>query len=618
MEIYLARRPMDAWRIADEHKRKHSKPVKITILQVRDEKLAEELESALKARAIEKRCPNCNNQLWLISEDCFFCPRCRLYYIPSQDAIYYRLGDVIKQRTPAGPVDEVIEGFDDLLRKNCGFRGLNPVQERALREIIRKIEDGHTRGIIALPTGTGKTVLAACLLRWILARSEELRGACILFLAPRLVILKQVATIMDMAGICATGFHKVFRDLPITLCPLTEDVYPYEKGEELLSLLKFNRPHSLCVIAITPQLLWAIHKDSKKWRRLLRNMSRVKVIIMDDVHHTYNGEASQDVVREVIDNVEYVIGLSATPTNEAVANVGGLLTCRPIEEAMRLGVLVKGIKFCVYDTEVEKRGIRKPFDEWKVCIRRRARQYAEKIIKTIDEIRKSTDRDRVPKTAVACPNIKEANILYEILREKLGEENVHIAHYKSQEIGERDPAEIISRFRKRKGGVLISVSMIDIGFDDRDLEVLVLARPIRNPISYVQLVGRVLRTPSEETRAWNVKSRLGYCVVVDLTSSLYRLVGENNLQGFFELSESIMKGLEKAKKFEDDLRGDKRKDREIPEVDANVRVTHIKTQLVRPKPILCPNCRRYVYPEYRDVEKVCPECGFVFSPRPRY
>ena len=503
-----------------------------------------------------------------------------------------------------------------MLRENCGFKGLNPVQERALREIIKNIENGRSKGIVALPTGTGKTILAACLARWIIARLEEIKGARILFLAPRLVILEQVATMLDMAGVCVTGFHRIFKDLPVGLHPLIERGYRYEKkGEELLNLLESDWPYILCAIATTPQLLYSIRRDDEKWEILLKNIDRVKVLIMDEVHHTYNGEEMKHkVMREIIDRVEYVIGLSATPTNEAVINVGSLLACHSIEEAMQLGVLVEGIKFYVYDTEVKRRGAEEPFDEWKVCIKRRAYEYAKKIIEIINDVRKSTGRDEVPKTAVACPNVKEADALYEVLKGKLGEENVYIAHYRSQG---RKPVEEILYFRDSKSGILVSVNMIDIGFDDKDLEILVLARPIRNPISYVQLVGRVLRMPSEESRTWNIKSKLGYCIVVDLTKSLYTLVGEESPAGFFKLSERIMRGLEKAKNFERDLRGDRRRT-EIPEIDANVRVTHIKTQLIRPKPILCPNCHRYIYPEYRDGEKVCPECGFVFSPRPRY
>ena len=575
-----------------------------------------------------RQCPICDGRSWLINEDCFFCPQCNLYYVPSQDARYHSLDDIVRQRTPTGPVDEVIRGFNVLLRENCGFKGLNPIQERALKEIIEKIENGHSKGIVALPTGTGKTILAACLIRWIIARLEEIRGARILFLAPRLVILEQVAGMPDMAGACITGFHRIFKDIPIAPHPLIERGNRYGKGEELLNLLESDWPY-LCVVATTPQLLWNIYKDDEKWEKLLKNIGRVKVLIIDEVHHTYNGKKTrEEIMKEIIDRVEYVIGLSATPTNEAVANVGSPLARCSIEEAMRLGVLVGGIKFYVYDTEVEKRSTEGPFDEWKVCIKRRAHEYAEKIIGIINNIKKLVGRDDVPKTAVACPNVKEANALYDILNEKLGKENIYIAHYESRKKRGRRPTEEILDFRDSKSGVLVSVNMIDIGFDDKDLEILVLARPIRNPISYVQLVGRVLRTPSKKTRAWNIKSKLGYCVVVDLTKSLYRLPGVKNPQGFFELSRRIMEGLERAVSFEEDLKGDKRKKEEIREVDANVYVTHITTRLIRPsslspkisikKRILCPNCCEYVYPVYESGEKVCPRCGLVFSPRPRY
>ena len=581
-------------------------------------------------------CPKCDNHMIRIGKNCLFCPSCNIYYVPSEDKIYSSINDIFKQRGPSTEeISDIIKGLDEVLRKNCGFNGLNPVQRKALEEAIEKIIHGNKKGIVALPTGTGKTVLAACLLRWLLARSGDLKNARVVFLAPSLVILEQIATPMDIIGESTSDFCRIFEDLPVKVHPLTYLEGDNVRSEALLEYIKPSPSSIVRVVATTPHLISFIRKH--KWEELLKNIDNIKVLIMDEVHHTYNGKEMAKVMKELIDKVEYVIGLSATPTREAVENVGNLLASCPIEEAMRQGVLVGQINFRIYDTEIKN--VEEPCDErkvWRVFIRKRAEEYAKKILEIIDDIKKMAEEDRVPKMAVACPNVREADALSEILKEKLGTDDVLKIHYKENERG------VLEDFRRRKSGVLVSVNMINIGFNDRNLEALVIARPMRNPISYVQLVGRVLRTPSRDGEEWNIKSRLGWAVVVDLTSSLYRISKTGSPQAFFIIARRVLEGLE-ARKFEKDLKGYLEPSEKIKEISADVYVHHLESSIVSPeKPEdrrllekrglekklseilsgkrrrkkvkrLCPNCREPVYPAMREGEMVCPKCGYVFG-----
>ena len=156
-------------------------------------------------------------------------------------------------------------------------------------------------------------------------------------------------------------------------------------------------------------------------------------------------------------------------------------------------------------------------------------------------LREQWGADRVPKTAIACPNVREADALSEILKEELGADDVLKIHYKEEERG------VLEDFRRRKSGVLVSVNMINIGFNDRNLEALVIARPIKNPLSYVQLVGRVLRTPSKDGEEWNIKSQLGRAVVVDLTRSLYRLSKDGKLSSLLRNRKESVRDVEGIK-----------------------------------------------------------------------
>jgi superfamily II DNA or RNA helicase len=60
--------------------------------------------------------------------------------------------------------------------------------------------------------------------------------------------------------------------------------------------------------------------------------------------------------------------------------------------------------------------------------------------------------------------------------------------------------------------------MADMGFDDKNLEVLVVARRIKTPVAYVQIRGRVLRR-CDANDPRNIKKHKGYAVLADLAGS---------------------------------------------------------------------------------------------------
>jgi type I site-specific restriction endonuclease len=61
--------------------------------------------------------------------------------------------------------------------------------------------------------------------------------------------------------------------------------------------------------------------------------------------------------------------------------------------------------------------------------------------------------------------------------------------------------------------------MARMGFDDPNLEALVIARPVGSILSYVQIRGRVLRKPNSDAADGNIKQSKGYAVIVDFTNA---------------------------------------------------------------------------------------------------
>ena len=391
-------------------------------------------------------------------------------------------------------------------------------------------EECKVKGIISLPTGVGKTLLAACITRNLLKSGKIKGNQHVLVLAPRIVIQDQIA--------CEeSDFNKIFRDLPV----FVKKVEGSEtKGQHLIKLLKENETQ---IIVASPQLINLFELDKSTAVNTL-----IKAVILDEVHHTYNGPNISRTIRSIVENSDFVIGLSATPTKEAVENIGKVLYYYSIKDAMKEGMLLGNIKFYKYDTIIEKAKYvdtgKECEDPWEVAIKERAEKYADKILEVFSKERDETGQDRFLKTAIACPNVTEAEIFYEILVERLGGKSLYRAHYKVEEAQNE-----VKRFKSDKEGILVCVNMIDIGFDDRELEMLVIARKLNSPIAYAQLRERVLRKPIND---WNIKKIKNYAIILDLAGNVDRLQGrdEQVAQGRLEAKGflSDLRGLQKAKK----------------------------------------------------------------------
>ncbi|MEM4177805.1 MAG: DEAD/DEAH box helicase family protein [Nitrososphaeria archaeon] len=507
------------------------------------------------------------------------CEKCSEYYIyncHTKDLVELNLQEKVKL------------DIREVVKQNCK-KELNIAQTIALETFEKMLERANEiKGIFSLPTGVGKTLLAACIIRYLIKTGILKLDNKILVLAPRRVILDQIVN-------KESDFYRMFKDLPIKIENVRED---NTKTEHLIKLLYSPFGH---VIVATPQLINIIEKIKKleqinfpynfndsqrmqietsditesmlyvfksieklskdiKIRKLPLNYSEELIelcrdvieewsaIILDEVHHTYNGPKISEAIKAITKNSDFVIGLSATPTKESVNNIGKLIYYYPLKEAMNNGLLVSKIKFYKYSTLIKDAKFIDTGhfckDPWKVAIEERAEKYAEKILEVIDEESKNLEHKRMLKSVVASPNTIEADVLYDALRKKIGGNHLYKVHYKQ----EKDNSEIMENFKKDNEGILVCVNMVDIGFDDKALEMLVIARPLSNPISYAQLRGRVLRKPPEENKD-NIKYIRSYAIILDLADNIEKYQRE------YELLERIEKGEVEAENFEEDLKG---------------------------------------------------------------
>jgi len=157
------------------------------------------------------RCPRCGNNTpvyYLGGKTKYaFCPKCQRYYDSAGRS--YTKRELLKRLSSVS--------IEDILRENCDGIRFNDAQQKAFDVIMQKIEEGERRGIISLPTGAGKTLLAACILRKILLDHYLVkdRKTHVLVLAPRRVIREQLAS--GSRDLC-----KVFGDIPMNLIDIIE------------------------------------------------------------------------------------------------------------------------------------------------------------------------------------------------------------------------------------------------------------------------------------------------------------------------------------------------------------------------------------------------------------
>ncbi|RLG16836.1 hypothetical protein DRN63_03750 [Nanoarchaeota archaeon] len=434
-------------------------------------------------------------------------------------------------------LDEVINWVEQHLKRSIGITPLYERQKEALHELLGKFySESRIRGVFQMPTGAGKTIVAAGLILALFKLGSLRWKDIILYLTPRTALRGQVED----------KFKKIFETLEkdryggMYRIKIFDVENLNEKRDKQLGIkgvvrrlshyLNVWQGNPILILIVTPD---GIHELLKKYNSLseLRNANRIRMVFLDEVHRAYFGPEFFKSIKKLIDGLPCVgtvmIGLSATPIRQAVEEIGPPLYRLSSQDAMEEGILVKRLK--IYPMNTRTRLLERfDKDEWEVAVIERAEKYSEKILEKLSQelrelyINLPTNVNplskRVLKTLVVAANTTEANEIAKNLRRRLAKlrpndnlsELVRVAHYKVTEA-----LDELNKFREQDEGILVTVNMADIGFDDPNLEALVIARPISTPIAYVQIRGRVLRRPKKQD---NLKA-LKYAILIDLTGS---------------------------------------------------------------------------------------------------
>ena len=371
--------------------------------------------------------------------------------------------------------------FVELRRWGRAYRPLS-FQADIIDGLMARLPEEQVTGLIALPTGSGKTRTAAWLCLQALSTIQGRLGT-IVWLAPQKELVNQAAEAMQAAWWSGQGPDS-----------LDIRVVRHSRGLELGS-----RPTCLF---LTPQMARAV-MDVIVGRG-------VDIAVFDEAHHAAARVFVKvwDLIRNIADP-RLTIGLSATPTRRDPTEnhllreaFGGVVYCssrlgvQPVRRLIECGVLSEPRFRLIPGVPgyVRHRGHRDPRtlkelvvdpDRWRAVIRCISElELGQTVVYALDRIHGQA----------ITRHLKAVGVDAEYLD---GETAIGLR------IG------ILERFRNAETRVLVNVALLIEGVDCPAAEALVFTYPVRQTARQQQMVGRVLRGPAvggtEECRVWGLE-----------------------------------------------------------------------------------------------------------------
>jgi DNA repair protein RadD len=394
---------------------------------------------------------------------------------------------------------------------------LHPHQQLAKDLLRNSLRLGRKRPMIQAPTGAGKTILAAALVEGALAKGNR-----VTFTVPRLSLIDQTRERFVDEGIAPEAIGVVQANHPET---------------------DPSRPIQVCSLQTLKR----------------RELPKSNLVIVDEAHERSDFLTSWLGLPEWQD-IPFV-GLTATPWAKGLGNLyDDLLIPTSTAELIDKGLLSPFKVFA--PSHPDLRGVKTVLGDYHEgqlsAVMSEAKLTAD-IVKTWLE--KGEDRP----TLAFCVDRAHARKLADEFSEK-GVSCGYVDAYTDR----RARNELAEAFRNRLVQVVCSVGTLTTGID-WDVRCIILARPTKSEILYVQIIGRGLRTGLGKTE----------CLILDHSDTTLRL-------GFVtDISHEML----------DD--GQHRRNSTAAHKD-------------EPKPRECPACHVLKAPKVH----VCPNCGFAPAKQP--
>lgn len=321
----------------------------------------------------------------------------------------------------------------------------NYLQEQVLDSLNYYRSKGWKKGIVILPTGTGKTYLSAF-------DSQNAQGR-ILFVVHRLDILAQ----------SKATFEKVYPNA----------IIGFLTGE-----IKENVTNSKILFA---------SKDSLRNPDILKSFSQDEFdyIIVDEVHH---GQApTYKIVLDYFNPNVFMLGLTATPDRMDRKDIFELFDYQKayeytLNDAIENGFLVPYTYYGLKDN-IDYNNIRHNGNKYNVADLDRHLIIKDRNEKIYEEY---LTKGNGNKALGFCCSIQHANSMAKFFNEK-GIPSISI----TSETQNRDTE--VGKFRNSEYTVAFTVDLFNEGVDFPDLRVLLFLRPTESKTIFFQQLGRGLR-----------------------------------------------------------------------------------------------------------------------------
>jgi DNA repair protein RadD len=324
----------------------------------------------------------------------------------------------------------------DLLTPPLEPRPLRPHQERALEALRGSLAAGKRRPMLQLPTGAGKTVIAANIIRRALTKSRR-----VAFTVPALSLVDQTIAAFEAEGIAAIG--------------VMQGIHPRTDREQ---------PVQVCSVQTLAR----------------RKRPDVDVVLVDEAH-----ELHREIFRWMADCPAVpIIGLSATPWSRGLGKYyDDLIIAATTKDLIDQEYLSRFKVFAPSEPDLAGVGtVAGDFNE---------AQLAEAIDKPAlvgDVIETWFVRGENRQTF--CYGVNRAHA--EHLQQRFLEAGV-AAEYIDCFTDRADRERIFDRFRAGSTRVLCNVGVLTTGID-LDVRCIIDAKPTKSEILFVQTIGRGLRT----------------------------------------------------------------------------------------------------------------------------
>jgi DNA repair protein RadD len=324
---------------------------------------------------------------------------------------------------------------------------LRDYQSRSVDDCRLSLAQGNRRPCLVLPTGAGKTVIAAHMIR-----AASAKGNNALFLAPRRELVYQTSEKLAAFGV---EHGVMMAGEPSTMFP----------GVQVGCIPTMHRR---CIQGNKP-------------------LPRADLVLVDEAHLSI-ARTTREIIDRYVDQGAVVIGLTATPCRSDGAGLGQiydtLVEGPTIAELIAQGYLVRPRYFSGKAPDLD--GVRVQAGDYN------QRQLGERVnkVELVGDVVSNWARLAQGRpTIVFSVNVAHSMALAE---------NFQAVGIRAEHVDGRtdntERAEILKRLHSGETEVLCNCQVATYGLDIPPVSAIVLARPTKSVAAYFQMIGRGLRT----------------------------------------------------------------------------------------------------------------------------